>query len=61
MRILSMSSQVAYGPVGNTAAVPALQALGHEVLAVPTVILSNHPGHGAPAVLRVPARMRCRM
>jgi len=55
MRILSLSSQVAYGPVGNTAAVPALQALGHEVLAVPTVILSNHPGHGAPAVLRVPA------
>ena len=55
MRILSISSQVAHGPVGNTAAVPALQALGHEVLSVPTIILSNHPGHGKPAALRMPA------
>jgi pyridoxine kinase len=49
MRILAMSSQVAWGPVGLTAAVPALQAQGHEVVAVPTVTLSNHPGHGKPA------------
>ena len=49
MRILSISSQVAYGPVGNSAAVPALQAMGHEVLAIPTVMLSNHPGHGKQA------------
>ncbi len=55
MRILSISSQVAFGPVGNSAAVPAMQAMGHEVLAVPTVILSNHPGHGKPAALRMPA------
>ena len=55
MRILSISSQVAYGPVGNTAAVPALQALGHEVMALPTIILSNHPGHAQPQALRVPA------
>jgi len=55
MRILSISSQVAYGPVGNSAAVPAMQALGHEVLSLPTVILSNHPGHGKPAALRMPA------
>jgi pyridoxine kinase len=52
MRILSVSSQVAFGPVGNTAAVPALQAKGHEVMAVPTIMLSNHPGHGKPAGFR---------
>lgn len=49
MRVLAISSQVAYGPVGLTASVPALQAKGHEVLAVPTISLSNHPGHGKPA------------
>ena len=31
MRILSISSHVAYGPVGNSAAVPAMQAKGHEI------------------------------
>lgn len=55
MRILSISSQVAYGPVGNSAAVPAMQAMGHEVLSLPTIVLSNHPGHGKPAALRMPA------
>jgi pyridoxine kinase len=55
MRILAISSQVAWGPVGLTAAVPALEALRHEVLALPTIILSHHPGHGAPAVHRIPA------
>jgi pyridoxine kinase len=49
MRTLSISSQVVWGPVGNSAAVPALQALGHEVLSLPTITLSNHPGHGQPA------------
>ncbi len=52
MRILSISSQVAYGPVGNSAAVPAMQAKGHDVLAIPTIMLSNHPGHGTPAGFR---------
>ncbi len=52
-RVLAISSQVAYGPVGLTALVPALQAASHEVLAVPTVTLSNHPGHGKPAGLRI--------
>ncbi len=50
--VLSISSQVVYGPVGNSAAVPALQSLGVTVMALPTVVLSNHPGHGAP--VRVP-------
>ncbi len=54
-RILSISSQVAFGPVGNSAAVPALQSRGHEVLALPTIILSHHPGHGVPVALRIPA------
>ncbi len=49
MRILCVSSQVTYGPVGNSATVPALQARGHEVLAIPTILLSQHPGHGNPA------------
>lgn len=61
MRVLCVSSQVVWGPVGNTAAVPALQAKGHEVLALPTVTLSNHPGHGAPAGLRTDAGDMARM
>lgn len=47
MRILSIQSAVAYGHVGNSAAVFALQRLGHEVLAVNTVQFSNHTGYGA--------------
>lgn len=46
-RILAISSQVVRGHVGNSAAVPVLQALGHEVMTVPTVVLTSHPGHGA--------------
>jgi len=47
MRILSIQSSVAYGHVGNSAAVFALQRLGHEVIAVNTVHFSNHTGYGA--------------
>jgi pyridoxine kinase len=46
-RVLALSSHVAFGSVGLAAIVPALQSLGHEVIAVPTVVLSNHPGYGA--------------
>jgi pyridoxine kinase len=48
-RVLCISSQTVFGPVGNSAAVPALQARGHEVMQIPTVLLSNHPGLGKPA------------
>jgi pyridoxine kinase len=44
-RVLVISSQVARGHVGLSAIVPALNRLGHEVIALPTIILSNHPGH----------------
>jgi pyridoxine kinase len=47
-RVLAISSQVVFGPVGLNCIVPALQSGGHEVLAIPTVLLSNHPGHGKP-------------
>lgn len=44
-RILAISSYVANGHVGLSAIVPALQALGHEVIAVPSVVLACHYGH----------------
>lgn len=45
--ILSIQSHVAYGHVGNDAAVFPLQRLGAEVIAVHTVQFSNHTGYGA--------------
>ena len=54
-QVLSISSQVAYGPVGNSASMPALQAAGFTVSQVPTVILSNHPGLGRPSGIKLPA------
>lgn len=59
--ILAISSQVARGYVGLSAVVPALNALGHEVIALPTIILSNHPGHGAAAGQRMDAAVLGRM
>ncbi|MSO80329.1 MAG: pyridoxal kinase PdxY [Alphaproteobacteria bacterium] len=46
MNILSIQSHVAFGHVGNSAATLPLQRLGFEVLAVPTVVWSNHAGYG---------------
>ncbi|MFM1814556.1 MAG: hypothetical protein RLZ98_1251 [Pseudomonadota bacterium] len=43
--VLAISSQVVRGHVGLGAVVPALQAMGIRVLAMPTVLISNHPGH----------------
>jgi len=47
VKILSIQSSVAYGHVGNSAAVFPLQRLGHEVWPVNTVHFSNHTGYGA--------------
>ena len=44
---MSIQSSVAYGHVGNSAAVFPLQRLGHEVWPVLTVHFSNHTGYGA--------------
>ncbi|MGI9384742.1 MAG: pyridoxal kinase [Methyloligellaceae bacterium] len=43
--VLSISSQVARGHVGLSATQFALERLGHEVWSLPTILLSNHPGH----------------
>jgi len=45
MPIISIQSSVAYGHVGNSAAVFAAQRIGAEVWPVQTVQLSNHTGY----------------
>lgn len=45
MNVLSIQSHVAYGHVGNAAAVFPLQRLGFEVWPVHTVMYSNHTGY----------------
>lgn len=44
-RVLIISSYVAHGTVGISATAPPLRHAGIEVMAVPTTVLSNHPGH----------------
>jgi pyridoxine kinase len=46
MNLLSIQSHVAYGHVGNAAAVFPLQRIGVEVWPVHTVQFSNHTGYG---------------
>jgi len=46
MNVISIQSHVAYGHVGNSAAVFALQRLGLEVWPVHSVQFSNHTGYG---------------
>ncbi len=46
MRVLSIQSWVAHGHAGNAAAVFPLQRLGLEVIAIHTVLFSNHTGYG---------------
>jgi pyridoxine kinase len=45
MSVISIQSQVAFGHVGNSAAVFPMQLHGIDVVAVPTTLLSNRPGY----------------
>src|ERR1700752_5247354 len=45
MNVISIQSQVAFGHVGNSAAVFPMQMNGIDVTAVPTTLLSNRPGY----------------
>jgi len=47
MNIISIQSHVAYGHVGNAAAVFPLQRMGVEVWPIHTVQFSNHTGYGS--------------
>lgn len=53
-KVIALSSWVATGHVGLSAGVPVLQALGHGVTQLPTVILSNHPGFSHSSGAQVP-------
>lgn len=53
--VLSIQSAVAYGHVGNSAAVFPLQRIGHEVWPVYTVNYSNHTGYGSWRGPMIPA------
>jgi pyridoxine kinase len=55
VNVLSIQSSVVYGRVGNRAAVPVLERLGHDVWPLDTVAFSNHPAHGAFRGRIVPA------
>lgn len=61
MNILSIQSEVVFGHVGQEAARPALMALGHEVWAVPTVLLSSHAGRSSAAGEAVSAALMARL
>ncbi len=45
-KLLTISSQVMRGRVGGSLTASVLEALGHEVWALPTVVLSTRPGFG---------------
>ena len=53
--VISISSHVARGTVGNRAVVLALESLGFPVWSVPTVTLPWHPGHGPSTRIVPPA------
>ncbi|MGE0024884.1 MAG: PfkB family carbohydrate kinase [Hyphomicrobium sp.] len=43
--VIAVSSFVARGTVGLRAIMPALDRMGHEAIALPTILLSSHLGH----------------
>ncbi|MFP4537363.1 MAG: PfkB family carbohydrate kinase [Dichotomicrobium sp.] len=51
--VLSISSQVVHGHVGNSASVFPLRRLGVHVLPVPTILLSSHPAIPVHAIQRI--------
>jgi pyridoxine kinase len=53
--VLVVSSAVAYGNVGIRATAAGLRAFGQRTIELPTVVLSNHPGMGPPAGIRLDA------
>ncbi len=53
--VIVISSHVVRGTVGNRAAVFALETLGFNVWALPTVVLPWHPGHGLATRIVPPA------
>jgi len=57
MGILSIQSRVIYGHVGNDAAILPMQRQGFEVWAMPSAILSAHPGYGGAVVQPIAATM----
>ncbi len=50
--VLAISSMVARGHVGLSATTFPLMRLGHEISALPTVVMAHHPGH-APHPARI--------
>lgn len=56
-QILAISSFVAYDAVGLRAIGPALDALGCQSTLLPTIVLSNHPGHAHVAGEKVDSVM----
>jgi len=52
--VLCISSQTARGYIGGSAARIALERLGHQAWLLPSVVLSNHPGHAVFAGEQVP-------
>ena len=60
-KVLAISSHVVRGHVGLNATVPALQWLGHEVWALPTVLLASRPGLGRMVRHELPAPELARM